>query len=504
MRLESQGGAINIGSYSSTAKTINIGNVIGATALNLNSGTGAINIGTSIAKTIYIGNSTVGTGLVLNAGSTGGITLNSNDSPITLNAGTAGSPIYINSTGGSGSIQMNGGNGTSVLRTTGGTIGIGDNASAQTINIGNTTGATALTLDSGTGAISIGTSIAKTITIGNQTGAASLNLRSGTGKIKLSVSSQSGINIDGSVPNSQGGYFICMDGVWNLSYTFASSCIPSLGKYKKNIVTLGDSINDVMKLRPVVFNWNPETYQTINAGDYAQRQVGFIAEEVQAVNPLYSSYTYLSATSTEGILSGVEYSKITALAIKAIQEQNDLVFGTSTNALVMASSTFPDGLAPALVSLASSTAPLANNAGEKTFAGRFFDRLTAWFGDATNGIGDFFANRVRTKEICVGDAANGGETCVTKAQLDTLLAGQNQSANQTQSPTPEPVPVITDPVAPPVKEPTVQPVEPAVEPVSKPEPTVDSTIKPIPVEQPVVIEETVAAPEPVVKPAPTE
>jgi hypothetical protein len=53
--------------------------------------------------------------------------------------------------------------------------------------------------------------------------------------------------------------------------------------------------------------------------------------------------------------------------------------------------------------------------------GSFKTNLIAWLGDAGNGIGDFFANRVRTKEICLSDA--GGETCVTRGQLDAMLAG---------------------------------------------------------------------------------
>ena len=54
-------------------------------------------------------------------------------------------------------------------------------------------------------------------------------------------------------------------------------------------------------------------------------------------------------------------------------------------------------------------------------------KLTSWFADVVNGIGDFFANRVHTKTHCVGDTVNG-ETCITKSQLDTLLSGQGMLA----------------------------------------------------------------------------
>src|SRR5690606_31582654 len=47
-------------------------------------------------------------------------------------------------------------------------------------------------------------------------------------------------------------------------------------------------------------------------------------------------------------------------------------------------------------------------------------KVVAWFAESANGIGNFFANRVHTRELCVGDG-NGEETCITKGQLDALL-----------------------------------------------------------------------------------
>ncbi|MES3005009.1 MAG: hypothetical protein V4690_02775 [Patescibacteria group bacterium] len=75
------------------------------------------------------------------------------------------------------------------------------------------------------------------------------------------------------------------------------------------------------------------------------------------------------------------------------------------------------------------------------------DKLKSWFADASNGIGDFFANRIRTKEVCVSDES--GETCITKSQLDSLLAnsGNNQPSHepeeQPEGPTDSIPPVIS-------------------------------------------------------------
>ncbi|MCF7863111.1 MAG: tail fiber domain-containing protein, partial [Candidatus Pacebacteria bacterium] len=53
------------------------------------------------------------------------------------------------------------------------------------------------------------------------------------------------------------------------------------------------------------------------------------------------------------------------------------------------------------------------------------DALVGWFGNMANGIGDFFANRIRTKTICLGE--EGNETCITKSQLDQMLNNINSS-----------------------------------------------------------------------------
>jgi len=156
--LQSGTGAITIGT-DANAHTITIGNVTGATAVNVNTGTG----GTTYTTTNGI--------FTLNTG-TGTITLGGDATSNTLNIGTGAGfkTVTIGSTSSSSALTLDSGTGA---------INIGTSI-AKTITIGNTTGATALTLNSGTGAIGIGTSIAKTITIGNTTGATAVNVNTGT------------------------------------------------------------------------------------------------------------------------------------------------------------------------------------------------------------------------------------------------------------------------------------------------------------------------------------
>jgi hypothetical protein len=79
-----------------------------------------------------------------------------------------------------------------------------------------------------------------------------------------------------------------------------------------------------------------------------------------------------------------------------------------------------------LDAVTGTVAPLPGSDSE-SFATAFFtsveNKIGTWLADAANGIGDFFANRVHTKELCVKDSS--GETCITKTQLDAMLAGNS-------------------------------------------------------------------------------
>lgn len=65
---------------------------------------------------------------------------------------------------------------------------------------------------------------------------------------------------------------------------------------------------------------------------------------------------------------------------------------------------------------ATSSAPLAPSGFVTKLLGVLKTSLVAWFADVGNGIGEFFASKVRTNELCVGS------TCVNESQLAALLA----------------------------------------------------------------------------------
>ena len=203
---------------------------------------------------------------------------------------------------------------------------------------------------------------------------------------------------------------------------------------KTNITDLATNTLDTLdKVRTVTFNWNssPNTNQ----------QIGFIAQDIQQY---YPDLVYTDPKT--GYLS-VNYEKITPVLVESIRELNLKL----TNIQTFATS--------------SDTT--------------FLTYLENWLGSATNGVKDFFAGKVHTQELCVGDSSS--ETCITKAQLDQLLSNQNTQPS---------VPVITPPVVTP--DPSTGDQTPTVTPpVITPDPTTQTpTVTPPVVTPPVTPDPT--------------
>ena len=74
-------------------------------------------------------------------------------------------------------------------------------------------------------------------------------------------------------------------------------------RYKENVQDLEDT-SKVMQLRPVTFNWKKDQ----------KYDIGLIAEEVAELYP--------ELVETNGDITGIKYTKLTALLIKTVQEQN--------------------------------------------------------------------------------------------------------------------------------------------------------------------------------------
>jgi Chaperone of endosialidase len=85
----------------------------------------------------------------------------------------------------------------------------------------------------------------------------------------------------------------------------------SSAAFKDDIAPLSSGLADLMRLRPVSYIWN-EKAPPISRGKH---DLGFIAEEVQEVLP------DAVAKDDSGAHIGIDYSRITVLAVKAIKDQ---------------------------------------------------------------------------------------------------------------------------------------------------------------------------------------
>ncbi|MBL0869224.1 MAG: tail fiber domain-containing protein [Phycisphaerales bacterium] len=88
--------------------------------------------------------------------------------------------------------------------------------------------------------------------------------------------------------------------------------VPSSGRFKHNVAPMTDALDKLLKLEGVSFDWNPDF-----AKDRPGREhdIGFVAEDVAKVFP---EVVFFDA---EGKVTGMDYSRLTAVAIQAIKQQ---------------------------------------------------------------------------------------------------------------------------------------------------------------------------------------
>ncbi len=233
-------------------------------------------------------------------------------------------------------------------------------------------------------------------------------------------------------------------------------------RIKDNITPTAYGLSDLLKIDVEDF--------TFISDPNKQKMTGFIAQDLNQIFP--GAVTTNGDNGTDPLVLGktpwmVDYSKVTPLIVKSIQDMNlnlEAISGTIT--------------------------PLENSASE-SFMIAFFKNVKTvigtWLADAGNGVAKIFTGEVDTKSLCVSDDS-GAKTCITKSQLDALLINSSTSPASIPTPAPTPDPV---PTPDPITEPTLE-----VTPESIPAPAPEVT--PVPEPTP----EIIILPEPVVDPAP--
>ena len=86
----------------------------------------------------------------------------------------------------------------------------------------------------------------------------------------------------------------------------------SSAAYKDEVAPLAAGLGELLRLEPVSYVWNEKAPEDSRG----KHDLGFLAEDVAGVLP------DAVARDAEGTPAGVDYSRITVLAVKAIQEQN--------------------------------------------------------------------------------------------------------------------------------------------------------------------------------------
>ncbi|PIR45148.1 MAG: hypothetical protein COV10_01330 [Candidatus Vogelbacteria bacterium CG10_big_fil_rev_8_21_14_0_10_51_16] len=114
------------------------------------------------------------------------------------------------------------------------------------------------------------------------------------------------VGFDGLTAGAGAGA-LCLDANKQVTYSDGAACTGSSERFKHDIVGLESGLAAVLAMRPVAFTYNEDI-------GVKGRQIGFIAEEVELVDPR------LVAFDTSGRPANVKYANFTAMLAKAIQE----------------------------------------------------------------------------------------------------------------------------------------------------------------------------------------
>lgn len=87
-------------------------------------------------------------------------------------------------------------------------------------------------------------------------------------------------------------------------------------RYKKNVAPISNSLSNLSLIKGITYDWDQERWPDRKFSD--NRQIGFIAQELEAV------YPELVLTDEDGYKS-VAYNKMTAVLVEAVKELNEML-----------------------------------------------------------------------------------------------------------------------------------------------------------------------------------
>ena len=213
----------------------------------------------------------------------------------------------VNNTGGSNTFVGSGAGNTNTTGSNNTLIGAGASLDANNLTYATAIGAGAVADESnkivlGRPRVAFGSGI-DNVDIPGPLTLGTTRLTSGSGFLSISstVTTVTGFFNIGSL-YSGGTNQLCYSGS---SSPFSLAQCSSSIRYKKDVENFSSGLDLVKRLRPVTFTWKSNN----------QRDLGFVAEEVNAVEPLMTTY------NEKGEVEGVKYDRISAALVNAVNEQ---------------------------------------------------------------------------------------------------------------------------------------------------------------------------------------
>jgi hypothetical protein len=239
--------------------------------------------------------------------------------------------------------------------------------------------------------------------------------------ITLNAGNQVGI---GGAPNASFALNVS-GGNMNVSGTVTANgtVLTSDSRWKKNVTPVMDGLSKVMALQGVTYDWKTAEYP--NMGFTNDRQIGFIAQDVE---PIIPEVVHTDASGYKGI----SYDKLTAVIVGAIQQQQGEIITLQTDsqkntADILALNTATTQQSADIVNLALKTDQnITTVAGLQTSVDTQLSVISTRLNDQTDKLTSL-ENRATTLETFETQQTSLNATLQT--QIDELKALTN-SANQ--------------------------------------------------------------------------